>query len=243
MFLVIDIGNSRQKVAIFDRQGNMVALETYNTLTKCELSSICQSYDIQASIISSVGRQETALAEFLNLSFPTFTFTNKLKLPITLRYGSIDTLGTDRIACAVGANAQYPNQNVLAFQAGTCLVTDFVNDRNEYLGGTIAPGMHLRLDALHHGTQRLPLVEPQPIDFLIGSTTQQSILSGVINGMAAEIDGLADSYEKQFPDLKIILTGGDAPLFQNLIKNSIFAASNLVLYGLYKILYFNVSEI
>ncbi|MCQ2284189.1 MAG: type III pantothenate kinase [Bacteroidales bacterium] len=243
MFLVIDIGNTRQKVALFDHDGNLVHLEQYAHLLPTDLLSLCSNYELEAAIISSVGEEIQTLIEPLRNQIPIFTFSEDLKLPITLRYGTISTLGTDRIACAVAAQSLYPNQNVLTFQAGTCLVADFVNAQNEYLGGSIAPGLMLRFQSLHNGTHRLPLVEPHPIDFLIGDSTQNSILSGVINGMSAEIDGLIDRYASTFPNLKVIITGGDSELLKSSIKNSIFAAQNLVLNGLYKILYFNVSEV
>ena len=130
--------------------------------------------------------------------------------------------------------------NVLAIQAGSCLVTDLVTAKGDYLGGTIAPGLRMRLRALEHFTARLPLLEPTPVDYLVGDTTEKSILSGVVNGLVGEIEGMICRYQAQFSPLKVVLTGGDAPLLSNSLKNSIFAAPNLVLLGLYKILRFNV---
>lgn len=243
MYLIIDIGNTRHKVALFDHNGEIRSLEYHNSLTEHVLKTISDTYSIKAAIISSVGKQEKTLVDFLRRRFPVFTFADHLKLPITLKYGTINTLGTDRIACAVAANQLHPNQNVLTFQAGTCLVADFVNAQGEYLGGSISPGIQLRLQSLHNGTSRLPLIEAKSIDFLIGNSTKNAILSGVINGISAEIDGLISRYSEFYPDLVTLLTGGDSNLLKYLIKNSIFAAQNLVLYGLYKILDINVSKI
>lgn len=242
MYLIIDIGNTRQKAAVFDENGNLICLEQYNYLSDDLLLSLCTKYTFCACIISSVGEPDQRIVDLLSNRFTTLCFDQNLKLPITLKYGTINTLGTDRIACAVGAAKKFPKQNVLTFQAGTCLVADFVNADREYLGGSIAPGLNLRFKALHEGTHRLPLVTPEKIDFLIGNSTQNSILSGVINGMAAEIDGLSARYAMLFPDLKVLLTGGDSSILLNSLKNRIFAAQNLVLYGLFEILYFNVPK-
>ena len=169
-------------------------------------------------------------------------FSHQCRLPIKMRYASPETLGTDRIANAVGANALYPNQNVLSLMAGTCLVADFVNAKNEYLGGSISPGVRMRFQSLSHFTARLPLIEPKTIDFLTGDTTQNSILSGVMHGISHEINGIILQYSAQYDDLKVILSGGDAQMLQSSIKKRIFAAQNPILLGLHKILKLNASE-
>lgn len=242
MYLIIDIGNTRQKAAVFDKTENLICLEQNDYLSEEILLSLCEKHAFKACIISSVGEPDQRLMNLLSSKFTTLCFSQDLKFPITLKYGTAKTLGTDRIACAVGAAKLFPKQNVLTFQAGTCLVADFVNDNEEYLGGSIAPGLNLRFRALHEGTHRLPLIAPENIDFLIGDTTQNSILSGVINGMAAEIEGLSARYSELYPDLKVVLTGGDSSILLNSLKNRIFAAQNLVLYGLFEILNFNVPE-
>ena len=126
--------------------------------------------------------------------------------------------------------------------AGTCLVADFVNAKGEYLGGSIAPGMRMRFLSLSKFTARLPLVEPENIDFLAGDSTRNSILSGVINGMAHEISGTIDHYKQAFGSLKVLFSGGDAELLCHSIKKRIFAAQNPTLLGLLKILKLNASE-
>jgi type III pantothenate kinase len=121
-------------------------------------------------------------------------------------------------------------------------VADFVTADGEYLGGSIAPGLRMRFQALAHYTARLPLIEPEETAPLVGDTTKASILSGVINGMAAEIDGLIDRYQALYPDMKVLFSGGDSELLLNSVKKRIFAAQNPILLGLYKILVLNVSE-
>jgi type III pantothenate kinase len=162
-------------------------------------------------------------------------------------YKNAERLGLDRIANAVGAAALYPAQNLLSIQAGTCLVFDFVNEKGEYLGGSISPGIKMRFETLHGNTKKLPLLrEPyeirencEPLHFL-GTDTDTSIFFGVLKGICHEIDGFIADYQAKFSPLTVLLTGGDADFLQKLIKNTIFAAPNVVLKGLNEIIKYNV---
>lgn len=240
MDLVIDIGNTLKKIAVFSEEGDLIRLFHERQLTIGFLEQLFAEFPFKSVIVSSVGDDEAEAMSWLDSKTQLLRFSHQCRLPIRLRYATPETLGTDRIANAVGANALYPNCNVLSIMAGTCLVADFVNEEGEYLGGSIAPGMRMRFQSLPHFTARLPLVEPDNIDFLIGDTTQKSILSGVILGLANEIDGMITQYEKQFAPLKVIFSGGDSELLHNFIKKRIFAAQNPILLGLHKILKLNV---
>ena len=242
MELVIDIGNTLQKVAVFDENGEIVRFLQEKRLSVPILEDLLANYAVRSAIVSSVGKEDETVFQWLASRVELVLFSSQCCLPITMRYATPDTLGTDRIANAVGAAALFPNCNVLSIMAGTCLVADFVNADGEYLGGSIAPGLRMRFQSLSHFTARLPLVEPESIDFFIGDNTKTSILSGVINGMAREIDGLIAQYEGQFSPLEVIFSGGDSELLQKSIKKRIFAAQNPILLGLYKILKLNVSE-
>lgn len=240
MFLVIDIGNTAQKVAVFDAAGEEKVVFRHKQLDVSIVESIFEQYRIEAAIVSAVGNVDEELLSWLDCHTRLVKFSSALKLPVRVDYGTPDTLGTDRIASAVGAQMLFSNQNTLVVQAGTCLVADFVDETGAYQGGSIAPGLRMRFQALHDHTAHLPLLEPKTIDFLVGKTTQESILSGVIQGITCEIEGLIHQYRKLYPKLNVILTGGDADFLKDFIKNRIFAAPNLVLQGLYKILRNNV---
>ena len=97
----------------------------------------------------------------------------------------------------------------------------------------------MRFQAVHTFTKRLPQVEPKGDSPLIGDSTETCIQSGVENGLVAEIDGIVAQYQSQFPDLQVILTGGDVPFFENRLKAPIFAVPELVLSGLNSILIHN----
>lgn len=241
MYLVIDIGNTTQKAAIYNEKDEMLNYIQHDILTCSEIEPLFNEYPIGAAIISSVGAANAPMVALLEQKTNLLKLVPDTKLPMALHYETPQTLGTDRIACAVGAHALCPDHDVLAIQAGTCLVTDFVTAQGEYLGGSIAPGMRMRFQSLHEHTARLPLLEPQELDFFTGDSTQNSILSGVIRGMACEIDGIIQHYQTRYPHVEVFLTGGDTVFLANYIKNRIFAAPKLVLLGLYKILRFNVA--
>lgn len=240
MFLVIDIGNTTQKIAVFDVTGEEIVVFRYNYLDINVLKTIFEQYEVEAAIVSAVGSVDEDLLSWLDSHTKLVRFSPTLRLPFPLDYATPDTLGTDRIAGAAGAQAIFPNCNLLVIQAGTCLVTDLVTVQDGYQGGSIAPGLRMRFQALHDHTAHLPLLEPQPIDGFTGKSTRDSILSGVINGMICEIDGFIRHYQAHYPDIQVVLTGGDADYLKDFIKNRIFAAQNLVLLGLYKILKYNV---
>ena len=237
--LTIDIGNTLQKAAVFSEDGKMLFFCDKEHLTEEDLLPVIEEFSVTHSILSSVGESAEILANFLKKTTNLLVFSHKTSLPICIKYKTPETLGLDRIANAVAANALFPNENVLSIQAGTCLVMDFVTKDAEYLGGSIAPGLEMRFSALHHFTKRLPLVKKQKINYFIGKTTEESIRSGVLNGIADEINGAIERYREQFGELKIILTGGNKNDLENSIKSTIFAAPNLVLNGLHKILTFN----
>ena len=238
-FLTIDIGNTLQKAAVFSEDGKMLFYNEKERLTESDLRSFIEHYAIGHSVLSSVGEDAAELVSFLEKETKLLVFNHHTPLPILLCYETPETLGLDRIANAVAANALFPNENVLSIQAGTCLVMDFVTKEAEYLGGSIAPGIEMRFAALHHFTKRLPLVSKEGATPFIGTTTETSIRSGVIHGICNEIDGAVERYKTQFGEVKVILTGGNKNDLENSIKSTIFAAPNLVLYGLYKILTFN----
>ena len=242
MDLVIDIGNTLQKVAVFSEKGVLCDLFSEKKLSISFLEAIFCQYSIERAIVSSVSKDDETVLQWLDERTRLQRFSASCLLPIRIQYATPKTLGTDRIANAVGANALYPNRNILSIMAGTCLVADFVNEKGEYLGGSIAPGVRMRFQALSQLTARLPFVEPKKIDFFVGDSTENSILSGVMNGITQEIEGLIRQYSRHYNRLKVILSGGDAELLQNSIKKRIFAAQNPILVGLHKILVLNASK-
>jgi len=239
--LVIDIGNTRVKAALF-KEDLLFDFKIYNSTNEV----LEDTQFIRQASNAIVGSVVDGLEDFyrsLNNLVPLLIYTSSVKLPIINLYQSAGTLGSDRIAASVGAFYLQPDKDVLVIDAGTCIKYNFTNAKNEYMGGGISPGIRMKFKALQHFTSKLPLVEPID-DFtdLIGTNTQNSILSGVLNGSLAEIDGTIDLYKLQYPGILVLLTGGDSEYLAKRLKNSIFAHQNLVLKGLNDILNYNLAN-
>jgi len=229
--LVLDIGNTRVKAALFQGQ-ELTELRYFRSQDEVwnDIAFIRQA---QAAIIGTVVNDTERLADKLSTLFPVQFFKSSTQLPLENAYQSASTLGSDRLAASIGAYTLYPSANVLVIDAGTCIKYNFTTAANQYLGGGISPGLAMRFKALHHYTGKLPLVEPgSDIPALVGRDTQQSILSGVIAGSVAEIDGIIGRYSAQYPGLISVITGGDSEYLAKQLKSSIFTHQNLVLKGL-----------
>lgn len=242
MYLAIDIGNTRHKAALFSPEGKIVQLIDKECITSKEIDLFASQFPIRAAIVSSVSDPSSMerLTDTLRQKTQVVAFTHKAKLPIQIDYKTPETLGLDRIAAAVAAHSQFPDHHVMVIQAGTCIVTDFVTKEGHYLGGSISPGLQMRFDALHHFTQRLPQVSITHPTKFIGDSTESAIIAGVMLGVEDEINGMIHRYAQEFGEFKTVLTGGNKKDLELSIKNTIFAAHNFVLHGLYNILKINV---
>ena len=239
MNLIIDIGNTLTKLALFDKN-NLVRQKTVPNLSANELINfIIDPHNIDSAILSAVKNYPEALKNYCIDNFYFIGLTEETAIPLLNRYQTPETLGRDRIAAATGANHLFPDQHILVIDAGTCITYDYINNKNVFPGGSISPGIDIRFKALHTFTGNLPLVTREEESPLTGNSTQQSILSGVMHGIYAEMEGVIRMYIKKYPDIKVILTGGDVIYFEKRLKNKTFAFPNLVLTGLNIILDYN----
>lgn len=240
MNLTIDIGNTRSKLALFN-QGEILEQMVEEEITLKFLQSVFDHHkQIQGVILSSVKSINPEIISFLDTKSSYFIELNEnTKLPIDNQYKTKKTLGKDRLAAIVGANNILPKHNVLVIDMGTAITFDFITSQNQYLGGTISPGMEMRFKALNHFTNQLPLLHKKESFDLIASSTESAIISGVQNGIIFEIDGYINSLKNKYNDLKTFLTGGDAIFFDKKVKNTIFVNLNLNHIGLHTILEFN----
>lgn len=234
----IDLGNTRGKIAFFD---NNELLEVFIGLEIEDLKIKLKENSPEHLIICSVTRSPISLSEDFAFFENKIILNSETPIPIVNAYGSPNTLGYDRLAAAVGANALFPNENCLIVDMGTAIKYDLITIDGKFLGGMIGPGKAMRFKALHNFTQKLPLVDSDTIPDLVGVDTVSCISSGVINGMIAEINGIIENYSKMY-NPKIIICGGDASFFESQIKYPTFAAQNLVLEGLNRILIYNVKN-
>jgi len=233
MLLTIDVGNSRIKAAVFEQDTLVELFVTDPKEAAIFFSEIFIKYPkIKSVIYASVGKIEDGVLDLLQKYVEIQIIDHTTILPITNNYKTPKTLGVDRMVLAAGATLLYPKQNRLVIDVGTCVTYDFIDQDNRYLGGAISPGIILRYKSLNDYTQNLPLLESNSNEIFIGNSTENSIRSGVINGLTYEIDGFISQYFLKYQDLTVILTGGDAEFLAKRLKNTIFANSNFLLESL-----------
>ncbi len=240
MNLVIDAGNTSIKLAVFRKKDLLNHTTTDKKGFPKAVQELFAGYpDISYALVASVGFLSKKELDVLAVFCKVQVLTTVAKVPFKNNYATPKTLGVDRIALAAAAFYNYPKSNVLVIDAGTCITYDMINEFGEYLGGAISPGLRMRYKALHEQTAKLPLLEPSPFVELIGNTTENSIHSGVVNGICQELDGVVAQYRSRFEHLTVILTGGDGQFLSNRLKNTIFAHSNFLLEGLNYLLEYN----
>lgn len=242
MKLAIDIGNTHIKAAVFEG-GQLVETFKSKVVDGAFIDSVFDVYpDIEQAILASVRTEFAEVEQALKSRVKNYMlFKPETKIPIQNSYGTPETLGGDRLAAAVGANAIYPGMNVLIVDFGTAITIDLVTSGGEFLGGNISPGADARLRALHEYTSSLPLCEKTWETVMLGRTSQEAICSGVINGIVYEIEGYITRLEQEYDELKIIFTGGDGKYFAKRLKNTIFATYDLVVHGLNRIMDYNAN--
>ncbi|RYY62701.1 MAG: type III pantothenate kinase [Chitinophagaceae bacterium] len=232
--LCFDYGNTRRKVAVFegDRITETLVLEDDDP---ARLVQLIDRYKPERTILSSVIDHDPAIETLLAARTRFHKLSHLTKVTLTTPVGKPETIGADRLALTEGAIHFYPGKNNLVIALGTCVTYNFINKYGEFSGGGISPGLTMRLKSLHHYTAKLPVIEPSSNAPLIGYDTASNILSGVILGMAYEIDGFIDEYARKFDNFNVVLTGGDIVHLASHLKNKIFADPELIFKGLYAI--------
>ena len=214
MNVIIDIGNTQSKLAIFSGDELIRTIAYDNPIGTNHVQDFyeqtCPCREMNAVIISSVTGHNLDSNDMPCNPKKVIELNTETSLPLENLYKTPETLGSDRLSAAVGANAMFPDENVLVLDAGTCITYDLVNSKNQYMGGSISPGIDMRFMALKDYTGKLPLLsnKNQGKTVLTGMSTNDSILSGVLNGAMAEVGGTLDSYRTKYTGLKILVTGG-----------------------------------
>ncbi len=243
--LCIDWGNSRIKAAVIDDQNKIIESRSFqDSDAGQELAYMIEQHMPKKGILCSVTNHSPEIEHALADQLKSFIkLSNNTPVPIMNAYTSAETLGADRLGLAVAAHILNPDKNNLVISAGTCITYNFVQKNKAFRGGIISPGVHMRLQAMHHFTDKLPQVKLEGESLLLGYDTETGMRSGAIYGAAAEINGIISEFEAQYPDFNAILTGGDAPLLASKLKNKIFADPDLLLKGLNLILKHNVPQV
>jgi type III pantothenate kinase len=232
--LCLDFGNTLLKAALFvdDKLQKIIVFE--NDVTR-QLQEIIAEYKPATSILSSVVEHPKEVEKVLFEKTIFHKLSNHSKLPFSIPVGKPETVGADRLAIAAATVDLFPDQNNLAIVLGSCITYNFINKSHQLIGGSISPGMEMRFKSLHQFTAKLPLVKGDWNVPLIGYDTNTNILSGVILGMAKEMDGIIDAYQNKFSNFNVLLTGGDLVFFEPHLKRKIFADPHLIFKGLYVI--------
>ena len=232
--ICLDFGNTRLKTAVFegDQLKEVIVLHENE---EAHLQEIIEQHQPSRSILSSVINHSQAVETLLEKRTRFHRLSNTSKLPFTIPVGKPETVGADRLAIAAASVYLFPNQNNLAIGLGSCITYNFINAFHELMGGSISPGMEMRFKSMHQFTAKLPLVQADWNVPLIGYDTRTNLQSGVVLGMAKEIDGIIDLYAEKFSNFNVLLTGGDIGIFRPHLKNKIFADPDLIFKGLYAI--------
>jgi type III pantothenate kinase len=220
--LVIDIGNTQTKLAVFNDQ-ELVWFDHQEVTDAEEINNIISRYHIEKVIASSV-KKNLDWQQQVSKQSKLYLFNYQMAKSVHNHYRTPQTLGLDRLAAVAGATDLYPGQASLVIDAGTCITYDYIDAGKNYAGGSISPGINMRYKAMHNYTDGLPLVsKDETFNRNFGDDTTSAMVSGTQNGIKYEVEGFINSYQKQQPNLNIILTGGDGVFLDTLLKNSIFA--------------------
>lgn len=238
--LAIDIGNTRIKCALFERDQLQQHFIFDETEAVEKLQGLYANNSIENGIYSTVADVPEEMQVFFEKQ-GIIQITHELNFPFEIRYKTPHTLGRDRIAGIAGAWQQFPNESSLVIDAGTCIKYDLIDAMGNYLGGNISPGITMRLKAMHTFTDKLPMTSISDSLMLYGIDTVSAIQTGGLRGALLELEGFIQTYTEQWPHLNIILTGGDADFFAKHLNTKIFVRPNILLEGLNEILKYNVA--
>ena len=230
--LCFDFGNTRLKVAVFkdNKMQEAIVLKDDSEATLHELLAI---HKPEHSILSSVIKHNPQTENILASQSTFHKLSASTKINFTTPVGKPETIGADRLALVAAAVHFYPKKNNLIIGLGSCITYNFVNQYHQFLGGGISPGMDMRFKAMHDFTALLPLEKETWNIPLIGYDTRTNLQSGVLNGMAAEIEGIIHKYEEKYSNFNVVLTGGNSSYFAGQLKTRIFADHNFLFKGLY----------
>jgi type III pantothenate kinase len=228
MLLAIDSGNTNTVFAIFDGDScraqwraatdpDRTADEYAVWLSQLMGLKAVETGDIDAAIIASVVPQGLFSLRSLCRQYfdcePLVVGEEGVRLGIEVRIERPDEVGSDRLVNAVAAHITYGGP-LIVVDFGTATTFDVIDEDGSYLGGSIAPGINLSLEALHMAAAQLPLVAVDRPDHVVGQSTIGAIQSGIYWGYLGLIEGLVRRIREELEQpLKVVATGGLAPLF------------------------------
>lgn len=238
--LCFDFGNTRLKCGIFI-DGRLRETRVLENDQPSTVRPLLEEFHPDKTVLASVVHHHPELESLLRAHSRFHILSHLSKSPLSTPVGKAETIGADRLAMMAGALARFPRVHILVIGLGSAITYNFVDKYGEFLGGSISPGMEMRFKSLHHYTAKLPLVEADWNYPLIGMDTRTNILSGVLMGMAKEVDGVIGAYHDKYEGLEVIMTGGDTLFFSTHLAQPAHIDPDLVFKGLYLISQWNIT--
>ncbi|MBS1752587.1 MAG: type III pantothenate kinase [Ferruginibacter sp.] len=230
--ICFDFGNTRLKAAVFIDENFTEEIILPDDKT-ANIEKLLEQHQPQNTILSSVINHNEDIENLLTQKTTFHKLSHFTKTNFTTPVGKPETIGADRLALSAAAVRFYPGKNNLVISLGSCITYNFINQYNQFLGGSISPGMDMRFKAMQLFTAKLPEVKKDWNFPLIGYDTKTNMQSGVIAGMCFEIDGFINAYAVKYGNFNAVLTGGDTSYFAGQLKNKIFADPYFLFKGLY----------
>ncbi len=257
MILCLDVGNSQIHGGLFNGENLELQFRrtTRHGATSDEfgifLRSVLRENDLDPTKISKIAictvvpevlhSLKNACLKYFNIN--PFILQAGVKTGLKIKYKNPLEVGADRIANAIAASHLYPNQNLVVIDFGTATTFCAINEKREYLGGVILPGLKISMSALESNTSKLPAVEIVVPNNLVGKSTVESIQSGLFYGGLGAVKEIKQLIiQEAFHGKKpvVLATGGFASLFfealeKRIIEKDLFDAEipDLVLKGLF----------
>ncbi len=241
--LVIDIGNSRIKAALF-QEDRLVGTRSVNTdaFSSEVLDQWINGKPIDHLLISSVNQKaENLLKEALEIRKQAYTILDFSTVKMRLDVDEPEALGHDRIANAYGALSHFPINDCIIIDIGTAVTADLVTKDGSYAGGMIYPGPALSAKALADYTDKLPLATVTKPDSPLGKTTMAHLQSGIYYGLLGAVERLIAELRLTAPSpssIKVLATGGFTTtegIAEDLTELVDLIDPNLTLVGLHEI--------
>jgi len=227
MLLVIEVGNTNTKIGVYDGPRLLVSwrLTTRREQTSDEYGLFIETLlrtrglapsDVRGAAISNVvPTVQQALESMCEKYFAVNPLTVEpgINTPIPLNVDNPREVGPDRIANAVAARERY-GAPAIVVDFGTSTNFDVVSPGGEYVGGVLAPGIEVSMNALFERAARLVKVDFVAPETAIGKTTESALRSGLVYGFAGQVDGIVERIRAELgvPDAPVIATGGLAEL-------------------------------
>ncbi len=230
----LDLGNTRLKLACFEGEA-LCEIHTYPRSRAAAALAWLSGQDAEGYVLLSTGTDDSEWLRVLGERGPVYVPRGDSPAPLELAYATPDTLGADRLAAAVGAAAIYPACDCLVIDAGTCLTCEWVTAGGVYLGGSIAPGLDMRLAAMATFTGKLPRVARAWPETTVGTSTTSALQAGALTGALLELRGWIRTFRATYPNGRLLLCGGDAPFLRPRLPDAVLYRPSLVLEGLVRL--------